>query len=39
MLKGVFYEEFKDVEGVIYDAEEDSDSFVDVGGILEELER
>ena len=38
LLKPVFYEEFKNVDGIMYDAEEDTDSFVDIKDIIEELE-
>ena len=36
-LKNVFYQEFDDIKGVMYDAEENSDSFVDIKDIMEEL--
>lgn len=37
-MKTVFYKEFDDIKGVIYDAEENSGSFVDFKDIIEELE-
>jgi hypothetical protein len=37
-LKEQFYGEFKDVEGLIFSAEENTDSFVDIDELLKEDE-
>ncbi len=36
-LKTILYEEFDSIKGIMYDAEENSDSFVDIKDILKEL--